>query len=244
MSSTGHLIVASHWLGEAGRAGQDLRHLHPARRHPGHRLALPGAARAPCSRRATESGEPPVPAQPRDRVPAGRDRRLPGPRLDQGAAVHAHGGGGGAGGGRPAHPADRAAAARASGWPTWTMCRRRPRSASGWPRCCRWSRAPPARAPRSWAATRWALPPRGDRVLVLPGDPGHVRGHAATTCSRAGRAQRGRRAGLRRRLPRRLRLGADRGQGVPGLRVPAQLRGLRLVPDRVRALVLLLLLRW
>ena len=42
VSSTGHLIIAGRMAGPDRRAGQDLRHLHPARRHPRHRLALPG----------------------------------------------------------------------------------------------------------------------------------------------------------------------------------------------------------
>ena len=58
-------------------------------------------------------GEPALPAQSADRLPAGRGGRVPGPRLDQGAAVHPHRGGAGAGRRRPAHPAHRAAAARA-----------------------------------------------------------------------------------------------------------------------------------
>ena len=43
VSSTGHLIVVG-MARPGGRAGQDVRHLHPARRDPGHRLALSRSA--------------------------------------------------------------------------------------------------------------------------------------------------------------------------------------------------------
>ena len=45
VSSTGHLIVVSDWLGRSDERCQDLRHLHSARRHPRDRLDLPRPAR-------------------------------------------------------------------------------------------------------------------------------------------------------------------------------------------------------
>ena len=201
------------------RTGEDLRHLHPARRHPGDRLALPRTAAAGRRLREDRPRQSPVFPQPGDLLRAGRRHRLPDPRLDQGAPLQDRGRGLGADPRRHRHPADRAMVAtdEVRGGERGPPAHRA--------RCG--TRAGPLTHPGYLAVRRddhgrlcaRSLPPRRHRAVVLPRHPDHVRRHALRPGQERRRARAVGRGLLCHRIRRLLPFGPPGREGVPRVRV-------------------------
>ena len=179
VSSTGHLIVVSEWLGQVDERAKTFDIFIQL----GAILAIVWLYRArllhAAAARQARSGEPAVLPQPRDRLPARGGDRLPDPRLDQGAALQHPGSGRGAGASAASPSCSSSAGGRGPGTRRSPTSPRRTALGIGLAQVLSLVPGHLAIGGHDHGRVRArAVADGGHRVLLLPRHPGHVRGHA------------------------------------------------------------------